>query len=74
MAASASAVQRSRSPDLRLEIDSLRHEVAQGFVYKTTAYNGQVPAPVLRLRQGVPVTVEIVNNTALRRVRSLAWT
>jgi FtsP/CotA-like multicopper oxidase with cupredoxin domain len=65
MAASASAAQRSRSPDLRLEIDSLRHEVAPGFVYKTTAYNGQVPAPVLRLRQGVPVTVEIVNNTAL---------
>lgn len=64
MAASASAVQRSRPPDLRLEIDSIRHEVAPGFVYNTTAYNGQAPAPVLRLRQGVPVAVEIANNTA----------
>ncbi|HVW77287.1 MAG TPA: multicopper oxidase family protein [Alloacidobacterium sp.] len=64
MAASASAMQRSRPPDLRLEISSIRHEVAPGFVYSTTAYNGQAPAPILRLRQGVPVTVEIANNTA----------
>jgi FtsP/CotA-like multicopper oxidase with cupredoxin domain len=64
MAATASAARRLRPPDLRLEIDSHRHEVAPGFVYTTTAYNGQAPASVLRLRQGVPVTVEITNHTA----------
>ncbi len=57
-------MQHAGPPQLRLEIGSLRHEVAPGFVYDTTSYNGQVPAPVLRLRQGVPVTMEIVNNTA----------
>jgi FtsP/CotA-like multicopper oxidase with cupredoxin domain len=65
MAASLSSMHRSKPPDVRLEIDSLVHEVAPGFVYRTTAYNGQVPAPILRLRQGVPVTVEIANQTSL---------
>ena len=65
VAASVASVHRLGSPDVQLEIDSLLHEVAPGFVYSTTGYNRQVPAPVLRLHQGVPVTVEIANHTAL---------
>src|SRR5215475_12310873 len=64
-AASVSSVMRSRPPDVRLEIDSLLHEVARGFVYRTAAYNKQVPAPILRLREGVPTTVEVENHTSL---------
>ena len=30
---------------------------------KTTAFNGQVPGPILRLRQGVPVTIDVANQT-----------
>jgi FtsP/CotA-like multicopper oxidase with cupredoxin domain len=49
--------------DLTLRIGYVTQEVAPGFVYKTTAYNGVAPAPVIRLRQGVPVTVELINDT-----------
>jgi FtsP/CotA-like multicopper oxidase with cupredoxin domain len=48
-----------------LRIGPITQEVAPGFVYKTTAYNGSAPAPVVRLRQGVPVTVEIINTSGL---------
>jgi FtsP/CotA-like multicopper oxidase with cupredoxin domain len=65
LAAMVTARHRSRPADINLEIDSLSHEVAPGFVYKTTAYNGQAPGPILRLRQHAPVTVEISNGTSL---------
>jgi FtsP/CotA-like multicopper oxidase with cupredoxin domain len=31
---------------------------------KTTAYNGQVPGPLLKLKEGQPVTIEVNNHTA----------
>src|SRR6185312_15065996 len=31
---------------------------------KTIAYNQQVPGPMLRLREGQPVSIAVVNNTA----------
>ena len=31
---------------------------------KTTAYNGQVPGPLLRLREGVPVIIDVTNSSA----------
>ncbi len=65
LAVNVAAQHRSRPADIHLTIDSLSHEVAPGFVYKTTAYNGMAPARVLRLRQGLPVTVEISNRTSL---------
>lgn len=55
---------RAFSADCTLRIGNLSHEVAPGFVYKTTAYNGQAPAPVVRLHQGVPATVDIFNETS----------
>ena len=30
---------------------------------KTTAYNGQVPGPLLRLKKNQPVTIEVTNHT-----------
>ncbi len=30
---------------------------------RTIAYNGAVPGPILRLREGVPVTIEVINDT-----------
>lgn len=49
--------------DLTLRIGYITQEIAPGFVYKTTAYNGFAPASVIRLRQGIPATVEIINET-----------
>jgi FtsP/CotA-like multicopper oxidase with cupredoxin domain len=31
---------------------------------KTTAYNGQVPGPLLKLKEGQPVTIDVNNHTA----------
>ena len=38
-------------------------EISPGINIKTIAYDGQVPGPLLRLRQGVPVTIDVTNAT-----------
>ena len=52
------------TPDATLRIGPLNLEIAPGRVVKTIAYNGQVPGPVLRARQGRPFNVEVWNDTA----------
>jgi FtsP/CotA-like multicopper oxidase with cupredoxin domain len=49
--------------DCTLRIGMISQDVAPGFVYRTSAYNGNAPAPVIRLREGVPITVDIFNDT-----------
>ena len=51
-------------PDHTLNIQPCSLEIAPGVVVKTTAYNGQVPGPMLRLREGVPVTIDVTNSSA----------
>lgn len=46
---------------LRIEETSL--EIAPGINIKTVAYNGQVPGPLLRMKHGVPVSVDVINNS-----------
>jgi FtsP/CotA-like multicopper oxidase with cupredoxin domain len=50
-------------PDLKLRIAPAKIEVAPGNVIQTTAYNGGAPAPLVRLHEGVPVHVEITNDS-----------
>ena len=50
--------------DYSLKIGTVNLEIAPGVVVKTTAYNGQVPGPVLRVREGVPVTIDVTNASA----------
>jgi FtsP/CotA-like multicopper oxidase with cupredoxin domain len=50
--------------DRALSIKPCTLEISPGVNIKTTAYNGQVPGPLLRLRQGVPVTIDVTNETA----------
>jgi FtsP/CotA-like multicopper oxidase with cupredoxin domain len=50
--------------DYTLKIEPCSLEIAPGVVIKTTAYNGQVPGPVLRLREGVPVAIDVTNSSA----------
>ena len=40
---------------------------------KTIAYNRQVPGPLLRFKEGQPVTVDVTNQTGRQRSGSLAW-
>jgi FtsP/CotA-like multicopper oxidase with cupredoxin domain len=50
--------------DYSLKIEPCNLEIGPGVVVKTTAYNGQVPGPMLRLREGVAATVDVTNASA----------
>jgi FtsP/CotA-like multicopper oxidase with cupredoxin domain len=50
--------------DYTLEIAPYVAEVSPKHRYATLAYNGQIPGPLLRLRQGRPVTIDIHNRSA----------
>jgi FtsP/CotA-like multicopper oxidase with cupredoxin domain len=60
----APAVRAASKPEHTLRITPASLEVARGRVVKTTGYNGGVPGPLIRLKQGVPVTMDLVNETS----------
>jgi FtsP/CotA-like multicopper oxidase with cupredoxin domain len=49
--------------DVTIRISQVEWEVAPRKKIKTTGYNGSAPGPVLRLREGQPVTVDVFNET-----------
>jgi FtsP/CotA-like multicopper oxidase with cupredoxin domain len=51
------------SSDYSLRIAPLRLELAPGKVIDTFAYNDRVPGPVLRLREGRQISIDIRNDT-----------
>lgn len=61
--AGAAAPSQSK-PDYTLNIQPCSLEIAPGVTVKTTAYNGQVPGPLLRLREGTPVTIDVTNSSS----------
>ncbi len=54
---------RNRAVDVSLRIGPVSVDVAPGHVIHTVGYNGCVPGPLIRMREGVPVLVEITNDT-----------
>lgn len=52
---------RTGKADHSLRIAPCTLEIGKGVTIKTIAYNGQVPGPLLRLREGVPVTIDVTN-------------
>ena len=48
--------------DHTLRIAPVSLELAPGKIVKTTGYNGTVPGPVLRLREGKPVAINVIND------------
>jgi FtsP/CotA-like multicopper oxidase with cupredoxin domain len=54
-----------------IQIAPTKVELAPGIEVTTTAYNGQVPGPLLRLQEGRPVTVDIHNDAD--RPEQLHW-
>jgi FtsP/CotA-like multicopper oxidase with cupredoxin domain len=50
-------------PDYTIRIAPVSLELAPGKTIRTTGYNGQVPGPVLRLAEGKPVTINVVNDS-----------
>ena len=51
------------APDFTLRISRVKWELAPGHTVDTLAYNGTVPGPLLRMKEGRPVAVEVVNET-----------
>ena len=57
--------EHSTPADVTLRIGQVEVNVAPGKTILTTGYNGTVPGPVIRLREGVPVTVDLYNDTGI---------
>ncbi len=55
--------QIATAPDYSLRIAPLRLELAPARVIDTFGYNGTVPGPVLRLREGRQVSIDVRNET-----------
>ena len=55
------AAAASGKADHSLRIEPCSIEIGPGITIKTVAYDGQVPGPLLRLREGVPVTIDVTN-------------
>jgi FtsP/CotA-like multicopper oxidase with cupredoxin domain len=49
--------------DYTLQIEPMNLELAPGKTIKTFGYNGTVPGPVLRMREGQSVNIDVTNNT-----------
>ncbi len=49
--------------DFTLQIAPVTVELAPNRIISTVGYNGTSPGPLLRMKEGVPVTVNVVNNT-----------
>jgi FtsP/CotA-like multicopper oxidase with cupredoxin domain len=51
------------SPDYVLRIAASAVEIAPKHIVSTITYNGQFPGPLLRFKEGQPVTMEVHNDT-----------
>src|SRR5271170_747073 len=55
--------QTSAPADYSLHIENSAVEIAPKRIVSATTYNGQFPGPLLRFKEGQPVTVDIFNDT-----------
>ncbi|HLG96861.1 MAG TPA: multicopper oxidase family protein [Bryobacteraceae bacterium] len=64
-AAAVSRIARADEPkpDITLRIQEYTLDLAPRRAVKTIAYNGQVPGPLLRAKEGQPVMIEVFNET-----------
>jgi FtsP/CotA-like multicopper oxidase with cupredoxin domain len=49
--------------DITLKIAPVTVELANDRILSTIGYNGTAPGPVLRMKEGKPVTVDVINST-----------
>jgi FtsP/CotA-like multicopper oxidase with cupredoxin domain len=53
----------SGNADITLRIGEITLDLAPGRSVRTTAYNGQVPGPLLRAKMGRPLAIDVWNDT-----------
>ncbi len=54
-----------KKPDYHLTLEEIGLELAPNVSVKTIAYNGTVPGPVIRMKHGVPITIDVENKTSV---------
>ena len=60
---SPSTAKEISGTEFNLEIAPVTVELAPNRIISTTGYNGISPGPLLRMKEGVPVTLNVVNKT-----------
>ena len=63
MQSTAAATPPEAKADYTLRIAPVTVELAPERILSTIGYNGASPGPVLRMREGKPITVDVINNT-----------
>ena len=58
-----SSLYAASKPDFTLRIAPVMADLAPGKTIQTVAYNGSIPGPVLRMKEGKPVSIDIFNDT-----------
>jgi len=53
----------SEAPDFSLRIAPMKLELARGRIIATVGYNGTAPGPLLRVKEGQRVTIDVRNHT-----------
>ena len=53
----------ARSPHHAIRIAPMSLEIGSNKVIQTTGYNNRVPGPPLRLKEGTPVTIKVINDS-----------
>jgi FtsP/CotA-like multicopper oxidase with cupredoxin domain len=61
--ATAAHAEEAISADITLRISPIAMELAPSRFISTIGYNGTSPGPVLRVREGKPVSVDVINDT-----------
>ena len=61
---SKSLIAATRKADYTLRIESCTLDIGKGVSIGTVAYNGQIPGPLMRMREGVPVSIDVTNATS----------
>ncbi|SPE35621.1 exported hypothetical protein [Candidatus Sulfopaludibacter sp. SbA3] len=57
--------------DINLRISEITADLGHGHSVKTLAYKGQIPGPVLRMTEGKPAVIDVVNET--RQPEMVHW-
>jgi FtsP/CotA-like multicopper oxidase with cupredoxin domain len=68
LALPSAARSQQAPPDIALEIAPFTLEASPKHHIRTVAYNGQVPGPLFRMKEGQPQTVAIRNRTPVEEV------
>jgi FtsP/CotA-like multicopper oxidase with cupredoxin domain len=65
---SLSLLDAAAPADYTIEIAPCSLELSPRVHLRTTAYNGQAPGPLLRMQEGKPISIDVINRTSVEEV------